>query len=216
MNYRYYIYQHYIPDSKIPFYIGKGKVNQNGNVRAFSKRNRNTYWKNIVNKFGYLVNITHENICNDEASSIEKYLIDFFGRRDLKKGNLVNLTDGGEGSVNYKHSHKSKDKIGQKSRSRGQWKGNKNPFYGKSLSELHKKKISDAAKKSNKKRVISEETKEKISKSLKKYFNQFPEKKAYLSSNEHRIKVSQSLKGRTFNQEWKNKISNSKKKKIAI
>jgi hypothetical protein len=214
MRYSYFIYQHFAPDSQLPFYIGKGKKNQNEYSRANSKRNRNTYWHNIVNKNGYVVTISHKNICNEEACVIEKYLIDFYGRRDLKKGCLVNMTDGGEGSVNYKHSEEAKIKIGEKSLGRNI--GEKNPMYGKKLSEEHRKKLSEAAMKANVSRVVSEDSKKKISESLKKYFSENPEKKLYLSTPEKRIKHSIASKGRVLTEEWKRKISETKKRKNAI
>ena len=174
MQYRYFVYQHFIPDSPTPFYIGKGVRNQNGNGRANSKRNRNTYWHNIVSKYGYNVKITHKNICNEEACVIEKYLIDFYGRADMQKGGLVNMTDGGEGSVNYKHTEEAKLKIGKTSLGRNL--GEKNPMYGKKLSEEHRKKLYEAAMRANAKRVITEDCKKKISITLKKYFAEFPQK----------------------------------------
>lgn len=214
MQYKYFVYQHFIPNSSIPFYIGKGVRNQNGSGRANSKRNRNTYWHNIVNKYGYEVKITHKDICNEEACVIEKYLIDFYGRADMNKGGLVNMTDGGDGSVNYKHTEEAKIKIGEKRL--GKNMGKDNFMYGKSLSESHKKKVSNAAKKSNSSRVISEETKKKISESLKKYFTEFPESKEILRSPEKSIKLSKALKGRVITEEWKRKISETKKRKNAI
>ncbi len=214
MQYSYFIYQHFTPDSQIPFYIGKGKKNQNGCGRANSKRNRNTYWHNIVNKHGYVVTISHKNICNEEACVIEKYLIDFYGRKDLKKGCLVNMTDGGDGSVNYKHSEEAKIKIGQKRT--GQNKGKDNFMYGKKLSEEHRKKLYEGAMRANASRVISEETKKKISESVKKHFLENPESKSTLRSPEKSMKLSKALKGRVITEEWKRKISETKKMKNAI
>jgi len=214
MQYKYFVYQHFIPNSSIPFYIGKGVRNQNGSGRANSKRNRNTYWHNIVNKYGYEVKITHKDICNEEACVIEKYLIDFYGRADMNKGGLVNMTDGGEGSVNYKHTEESKLKIGKTSLGRNL--GEKNPMYGKKLSEEHRKKLYEGSMRANAKRVFTEDSKKKISDSLKKYFSENPEKKAYLSSAEQKIKLSKASKGRVLTEEWKRKISETKKKKNAI
>ena len=94
------VYIHRRKDIKNPFlnvfYVGIGK-----NIkRAKSKEKRNIYWHNIVNKFGYDIEITHQDIFWEEACSIEKYLINFYGRHDLNLGNLANMTDGGEGSLN--------------------------------------------------------------------------------------------------------------------
>lgn len=91
------VYQHKRKDNNEIFYIGISKKYD----RAYSKKSRNQYWKNIVNKYDYFVEITHENICWEEACVIERYLISFYGRYDLGLGKLVNMTDGGDFSPNY-------------------------------------------------------------------------------------------------------------------
>lgn len=98
------VYTHIRKDNNEVFYVGVGKHKS----RAFDKRRRNKYWYHIVNKHGYNVNITHCDLCIEEAFCIEKYLISFYGRRDLKSGTLVNMTDGGDGTIN-----KSRESIDQ-------------------------------------------------------------------------------------------------------
>jgi hypothetical protein len=211
----YFIYQHYTTNSDYPFYIGKGKSNINGNYRAYSKRNRNSYWINVVNKYGYTVKVTHENLCSDEAISIEKYLIDFYGRKDLSSGCLVNMTDGGEGSVNYKHSVESKKNISIKLK--GKLMGEKNPMYGNKWTEERKKIQSIISTKNNLGRKLSDETKNKISESLKKRYEDKSFYENFLkkcNSPEKCLKISQKLKGRVFTEDWKKKISEAKKQKV--
>jgi hypothetical protein len=41
-----YLYRHIRLDKNVPFYVGIGKSDLNFN-RAYSNKNRNTYWKNI-------------------------------------------------------------------------------------------------------------------------------------------------------------------------
>jgi hypothetical protein len=84
------------------FYIGIGKNTQ----RAYHKRksDRSDFWRKIVTKSGYSVEITHTDLCWEEACVIEKYLIYFYGRRDINLGNLCNLTDGGDGSFGHVNS----------------------------------------------------------------------------------------------------------------
>jgi hypothetical protein len=60
------VYQHRRKDTNEIFYIGRGKTNK----RAFSKANRNNHWHNIINKFGYIVEIIFENISNVSAQQI--------------------------------------------------------------------------------------------------------------------------------------------------
>lgn len=84
------------------FYVGIGKNAQ----RAYHKRkkDRSDFWRKIVSKNGYSVEITHTDLCWEEACAIEKYLICFYGRRDLELGNLCNMTDGGDGSFGHINS----------------------------------------------------------------------------------------------------------------
>jgi hypothetical protein len=160
------VYIHRRKDIEDPFlnvfYVGIGKYEN----RSKSKKKRSFYWNNIVSKYGYIIEITHKDICWEEASSIEKYLISFYGRKDLQLGNLVNMTDGGDGSLKHivseelkshlskinkgkKHSEKSKIKM---SESR---KGNKNHAFGKKMSDETKLKLSIAhsGKKYSKERI---------------------------------------------------------------
>lgn len=91
----YYVYLHIKETDGTPFYVGKGKGN-----RSSLTYGRSTYWKNIVNKYGYDIIIIEDNLSNDKALELEKYWIKRIGRRDLDKGTLVNLTDGGETNQN--------------------------------------------------------------------------------------------------------------------
>ena len=74
------------------FYVGIGKPS-----RANSRRNRNSLWMNTVKKHGYYSEVLLEGLEWDDACEIETYLIGQLGRRDLRKGALVNQTNGGEG-----------------------------------------------------------------------------------------------------------------------
>jgi hypothetical protein len=91
-----YIYKHTRNDTNEVFYvgIGSGKTYK----RAYKKTGRNKFWQNIVNKTFYTVTIIEDKLSWEEACTKEIELIKMFGRRDLNKGSLVNLTDGGEGS----------------------------------------------------------------------------------------------------------------------
>ena len=91
-------------DSTI-FYVGIGKPS-----RAYSKSptSRSVVWSRTVKKHGYYVEVILEDLEWEEACEIEIYLIEKFGRRDLKKGALVNLTDGGEGATNMSEEGRRK------------------------------------------------------------------------------------------------------------
>jgi hypothetical protein len=89
---KYFVYQHIRLDKDEIFYIGKGKMYENKNTyrRAYREDNRNQYWKNIVNKTAYKVEILQEFETELEALTYETELIT---KHKLKEdgGTLVNL-----------------------------------------------------------------------------------------------------------------------------
>ena len=90
------IYQHRRNDTNEIFYIGIGTTEK----RASSIQGRNKYWKHIVNKVGFTFEIVNNDRTWLECQYTEKYLISYYGRKDLGNGSLVNMTDGGEGQLN--------------------------------------------------------------------------------------------------------------------
>lgn len=148
---KFYLYKHTREDLDEIFYIGIGTI-QNSKYkkqkysRAFDKARRTNFWKNVVKKTTYKVEILIESDNKDYIVQKEKELIKLYGRRDLGTGTLVNLCEGGEGITGYLHKQESKDKIA---------KGNK----GKVRSQEAIKKYK-ACKKGRK---VSEETRKKLS-----------------------------------------------------
>ena len=102
---KYCIYRHLKPNGEV-FYIGIGLKN-----RPCCKHNRNKYWKNIVSKYGYEVQILKTNLTQEEACELEIMLISWYGRRDLNTGTLCNLTDGGEKGSGYIYTDELKEKM---------------------------------------------------------------------------------------------------------
>ena len=109
------VYQHRRGDTNEVFYIGIGKSRE----RAYRTSNRNKYWHNTVNKVGYEVDILLEEISWENACEIEKGMIAAYGRKDLGTGQLVNLTDGGEGGVGAVRSVETKAKLVKTSKAKG-------------------------------------------------------------------------------------------------
>jgi len=89
------VYQHINLITKEIFYIGIG-VNMK---RPYSITNRSSFWKNEFNKYGRIVEILHINLDRKEACLLECFYIAKYGRRDLGLGPLVNMTDGGDGTI---------------------------------------------------------------------------------------------------------------------
>lgn len=150
----FYAYVHARPDvsgvSSI-FYVGKGTLN-----RFKSLNPRNSYYKNIVNKFGKENILIGKIDCSTESFAIllEKGLIKRLREMNVK---LTNMTDGGDGVSGLKWSESSKINFSKK-------------MKGVGPSDETKLKIKEALKgraPTNLGVPHSEETKQKISKALK-------------------------------------------------
>lgn len=118
-----YTYLNYNLDHE-PFYIGKGKDDRMLFHLFESRLDKNNLKNNIIKKIiketgdNPMIIKLEENISEEDAHKLEIELISIIGRRDLKKGPLANLTDGGEGMSG------SLSNI-----------GNRNHFYGKTHSD---------------------------------------------------------------------------------
>lgn len=97
---RGYLYRHIRLDKDEVFYIGIGFDYKES--RPYSKFARNKHWKNIVALTNYEVEILFRDLPKDILVEKEKEFIALYGRRDLKEGTLVNMTDGGDGIVRCK------------------------------------------------------------------------------------------------------------------
>jgi len=96
----FYTYAHYKPDNSV-FYIGKGQRR-----RAWSNKNRNPHWRNVVAKHGEpKVEVLAQWATEQEAFEHEKFLIWCF--RDMGCS-MANITDGGDGASGYKHTLETK------------------------------------------------------------------------------------------------------------
>lgn len=133
------VYQHSNKETKEIFYIGIG--NQR---RPHEKGRRGKFWVDYTSKHCYVVDIIHTDVNWDEAQAIERYLIAFYGRRDLGLGTLVNMTDGGDGLKNP--SAETRAKIS---------------YAAKNISEETRQKMRVSQRKSIRPKC-SEETKLKI------------------------------------------------------
>ena len=147
------VYQHRRKDNNMVFYVGIGKCEK----RAYSK-DRSLLWKKYTKKHSYYVEITHNNVCWEEACCIEKYLIHFYGRKDLGLGSLINLTDGGEGTENVIVTDDKKIKLSIIKKQQSHiyktkefrdtmsivTNGANNPMYGKKHSESSIEKMKNS------------------------------------------------------------------------
>jgi hypothetical protein len=193
------VYRHINKENREVFYVGIGKSEK----RAHTIKKRSVFWDNYVSKHQFYIEITHSDICWEEACSIEKYLVSFYGRRDLGLGSLVNMTDGGDGAINL--SQEVRNKISES------LKNNPSKPYLKLIefnktrqgipcSEEKKQKISNAQKgreipiesrikmsKSHKGKKLSEEHVQKLKEASKPNKGNF--KKGHIMSEETKAKL---------------------------
>ena len=107
----YYLYRHIRLDNNEPFYIGIGKKFSPDKIwkhnteyaRAYEKSKRSKFWKNIVSKTDYKVEILLES--NDKEFICQKEIefIKLYGRRFNNTGTLVNFDEGGSLNVGPRH-----------------------------------------------------------------------------------------------------------------
>lgn len=139
----HYVYLHVKEDDGEVFYVGKGV-----RYRWCISSSRKTHWKNVARKHGVICKIAANNLTADEALILEKKLIAAYGRLDQGTGCLVNLTDGGDGIVNYVWTDEHKRKISEAhigKRHTEEFKQMLSALYsGRTLSEETKAKISKA------------------------------------------------------------------------
>ena len=138
MERNWYCYLHIRKDTNQVFYVGIGC--QPNFKRTYETKKRSIFWNNIVNKVQYKIFILRENMFKTQASAFEIWMIKKLGRRDLGKGPLVNLTDGGEGVKNKKFTKRHRENLSKA------LIGSKNYWWGKTLSEEHKEKIRNSNK----------------------------------------------------------------------
>jgi len=91
----YYVYCHINSLTGEPFYIGKGRDN-----RATVYFDRGKFWDEYVESNGWDVILLETNLTNDESFELETYWIKRVGRKNLNRGPLVNISDGGKYDIN--------------------------------------------------------------------------------------------------------------------
>jgi hypothetical protein len=149
----YYVYRHIRLDTNTPFYVGKGR-----NKRSFSKLRRNKIWQGIVENSDFEAEIMVRNLSENDAFEKEKEFIKLYKSLGYCE---ANMTNGGKGSDGYTHTKKARKNIGDSSRERGGGRIGGNKLIGKKRPNH----VIQSLIESNKNRIVTEFTREKISKS---------------------------------------------------
>jgi hypothetical protein len=221
-------YYHKRLDTNEVFYVGIGEP-----TRPYEDGSRNTYWHNIVNKVGYRIEIIKENITWEDACIWEVNEIKRIGRRDLGKGPLVNMTDGGEGTQGVVITEQRKQNVSEGTKKamqnpevikkmkdakigftpwnhglKGIFIGRDNPNFGNKWSQEQKEQSSKKLKEAWKKNEGF--TEEHINKLKEKRKGKKPAL-GMKHSEESKKKMSESRKGQKRSEETKLKMSMSSK-----
>lgn len=191
----FYTYAHYKPDNSV-FYIGKGQRR-----RAWSKKNRNPYWCNVVAKNGEpKVEVLAHWATEEEAFEHEKFLIWCF--RDMGCS-MANITNGGEGSSGLVHTDAVKEKIRSLHKGKKLTPEHVELLRKSSTGRKHTEKTKSYLSKLNKERVLTEDQLQRI-------------KDAHTGKNlssETRKKISLAHIGKTMSPEHREIISKTHKGK---
>lgn len=155
---KYYTYVYFDPSrNNEPIYVGKGSGRRSTyHLKRKKKKHPFIQRLELMERTGISPLIQSIGAFDEEcAYEMEMEFIAFFGRKDLGKGPLLNLTDGGGKNSGGRLTEEHKKKIGDAHR-------------GRTLPDAQKEKVSESvsAYLQKNKRVWSQETKEKISKKL--------------------------------------------------
>ena len=189
-----YVYRHIREDKNEPFYIGIGS--DNGFYRAKATSKRSSIWQKVASKTPYRIEIMLCDLTYDEARQKEKEFIALYGRKNTNTGTLVNLTDGGEGNIGFVPTSDSIIKMKEASARR-------------ILTPELRAKFA-----TNKNKIQSQETKDKIAKAhigikpneaTRKKLSDFHKTKTL--SEEHKKSISDAMKGRKYSDETIKRMS---------
>lgn len=161
-NWKFYTYVHRRADTGEVFYIGKGS-----GKRFAATQDRSTYWKRLVAKYGFSIEIVAHFLAEEHAFQHERELIAEYRANGVR---LVNLSDGGEGPSGAVRTAETRNKISSANKGRKRDPFSEETRLKMSLSHVGKKQSQEAIEKTvafhrGRKRTI--ETLEKMSKALK-------------------------------------------------
>ena len=112
----FYVYEYRYPDTKIPFYVGKG-CGERYLQHKYKSKNNNRFVRSVIEKLrrrGLEPEIERVFFTSNEETAlmVEEHLIRSYGLRD-DGGLLCNFSIGGKGNKKYKFSDESMKLLGK-------------------------------------------------------------------------------------------------------
>jgi hypothetical protein len=201
-----FIYTHHKADTNEIFYVGIGKGKDGTFKRAYDKNKRSKFWKYLVSKHGFTVQIVASDIDWDSALKLEKQLIAKHGRSNNETGVLCNLTDGGEGCFGFVVTDEYREKLSKAIKGRPGKSGIENSFYGKTHTLETRAKMSASQIAGGKNKGVNNNNYgKKMSNERRKQMSE--QRKGKKLSAEHKKKISEGGKGIPKSKEWREKVS---------
>lgn len=146
----FYVYVYYDPRTTppTPIYVGKGKGKR---IYDHLTKKTNFILKRKIQHIKELnlhpvVEKIKENLTNEDACKLEKELISKYGKICEETGTLCNFTDGGEGSLGYKHRSETLQILSNQRKGKKQTQAQYNSNCSRIITDEHKQKISIANK----------------------------------------------------------------------
>ena len=211
-----------------PFYVGKGQGRRYSDHLKSLPKLKNKHFRNRIleileskQRMQDYILILRDGLYEEEAFNLERTLIKEIGRIDLKRGPLINLTEGGDGQrgisvetrekmrqaklgkpLSREHVRKIREaQLGKPKHSEETRRRIAEKHLGKPLSEEHRRKLSEAKKGKPGSRTgstASKETRERMRQS----------RLGKALSGEHRRKIAESVKNNwKTRKETKNGVS---------
>ena len=110
-----YVYEHWRPDTDLPFYVGKGRGRR---AWRFDNQHRNAHHRNVVNKLASLglcveVRLVAGGLSDAQAYTLEIERISFWLSQGIR---LTNKNAGGKGGIEPTEKSREKMRIAAKKR----------------------------------------------------------------------------------------------------